>query len=485
MDIAWFISVVFTSLALSALLVLLLLWRYRKELSEHRQTTEAVKQARTELECLQEEITNATSRLTDSRAELATVESRTAELVELEKRATEIREFVETGSASKVALEKEIEERKSEREELDGTLHDLKSDLDLYTRVADFVDFGHFEEPEYLHETAARYTEEIKRTRARQKDMIKSGEAVELPDDIAVDGSSQKGSQILAGQAKMLLKAFDIECDLLIGKTTPSNFSRTLERIEKIADALEKMALSLMCGFTTDYVELKYEECRLVYEYKLKKAAEDEEQRAIREQMREEQKAIREYERALAEAEKEEKLYQRLLEKAKEQLQASSDETRAEFEAKVRLLEEQLQEAREKGERAQSLAEQTRRGHVYVISNIGSFGDDVFKIGLTRRLDPMERVKELGDASVPFPFDVHAIIYSEDAPALEASLHKKFDGVRLNAVNRRKEFFRVSLSEIKFTVEDLYGDDADFKTTVLAEQYYETLRLQGGEAQAA
>ena len=124
------------------------------------------------------------------------------------------------------------------------------------------------------------------------------------------------------------------------------------------------------------------------------------------------------------------------------------------------------------------MAEQTRKGHVYIISNIGSFGDDVYKIGLTRRLEPLDRVKELGDASVPFTFDVHAIIYAEDAPALERDLHREFTNSRVNAVNLRKEFFRTDLQSIKEAVERIEGTKAEFKTTISAEQYYETRRLQ-------
>ena len=147
------------------------------------------------------------------------------------------------------------------------------------------------------------------------------------------------------------------------------------------------------------------------------------------------------------------------------------------MEQRIAILEQQLAEAEAKEERAKSMAEQTRKGHVYVISNIGSFGEDVYKIGLTRRLEPMDRVKELGDASVPFPFDVHAMIYTDDAPALETALHREFHSQRVNAVNIRKEFFSVDLEEIKDAVEKIAGVDAEFKMTALAEDYYESLRL--------
>lgn len=124
------------------------------------------------------------------------------------------------------------------------------------------------------------------------------------------------------------------------------------------------------------------------------------------------------------------------------------------------------------------MAEQTRKGHVYIISNVGSFGEGIYKIGLTRRLEPLDRVKELGDASVPFLFDVHAIIYAEDAPNLESALHREFDRVRVNAVNKRKEFFRTDLLSIKEAVARIAGVEADFQMTIAADEYYESRRLQ-------
>ncbi|WP_036828944.1 GIY-YIG nuclease family protein, partial [Photobacterium sanctipauli] len=231
-------------------------------------------------------------------------------------------------------------------------------------------------------------------------------------------------------------------------------------------------------GFNIDYIDLKFEECKLQFQYTLKKQEEAAEQKLIKEQIREEQRAIKEYEKAIAEAEKEEKLYRQMLDKAREELSMATDADRLAMEQKIASLELQLKDAEAKEERAKSMAEQTRKGHVYVISNIGSFGEDVYKIGLTRRLEPMDRVKELGDASVPFPFDVHAMIYVDDAPSLEAALHREFHAQRVNSVNLRKEFFEVDLESIREAVEKIAGVDAEFKMTALAEDYYESLRLQ-------
>lgn len=357
-------------------------------------------------------------------------------------------------------------------------LHELMSKLDLYSRIEEFIDNGFFEIPDYLYETSERFSLQIAKVRGEQKELISSGKAITYPQTVQITADKTRDKKILDGQIRLMLSAFNIECDLLMGKINPSSYVRTLERIEKLANALEKSAASLHCGFNIKYVELKFEECTLQYQFSLKRQEEQEEQRLIREQIREEQKALREYEAAIAQTEKEEKIYKDLLLRAREELGRASLEEKAMAEQRIFDLERQLQDAEFRNERAKSMAEQTRKGHVYVISNIGSFGENIYKIGLTRRLDPMDRVKELGDASVPFTFDVHAMIYVEDAPALEAALHREFSRYRVNAVNFRKEFFRVSLDAIRRAVENIAGVDAEFKITALAEQFYESKRLQ-------
>jgi Meiotically up-regulated gene 113 len=147
---------------------------------------------------------------------------------------------------------------------------------------------------------------------------------------------------------------------------------------------------------------------------------------------------------------------------------------------KISELERELEEAQLKKERALSMAQQTKRGHVYIISNIGSFGENVFKIGMTRRLEPMDRIRELGDASVPFRFDVHALIYSDEARTLEYELHKAFSEKALNLFNFRKEFFNVTLEEIESKIKEL-GFSAEFTSEPEAMEYKETLAIKNKE----
>ncbi len=470
-----FIAVLLISVVLTYILTG---WRANKKISEHETLSQAVEKVRNDLRDTQGQLKTA-------KEELSKALEETVALRELKNSADNIAAQLQADTDAHNAIKGQYADACDELEKKKVELQEVMSKLDLYSRLDEFVEYGHFEVPEYLHDTSERFSVEIKRVRDLQKGLIKDRNAITYPasSPFAIDSSQEK--RILDGQVKLLLAAFNIESDLLIGKVSPSNFNRTMERIVKLANSLEKSAATLHCGFNQQYIDYKFQECELQYQFKLKKQEEQEEQRLVREQIREEQKAIKEYERAVAEAEKEERMYRELLEKARKQLELATEEERIAAEQRIADLELQLSEAEAKEQRAKSMAEQTRRGHVYVISNVGSFGENVYKIGLTRRLEPLDRVKELGDASVPFPFDVHAMIYVDDAPTLETELHREFTQRRVNAVNLRKEFFRVDLQSIKAAVEKIAGGDADFKMTIAAEEFYETKRLQGDDVSAA
>jgi hypothetical protein len=441
------------------------------KLDKYKNLDEALGQTQEKLALVRNELDVETKELDRVRIE-------TVELQELKKNEKQLLENVQLHTSAISKLEVDEEKLVLSISKLGAKQEELMGMLDLYSRLDEYTSCGHFEMPDYLYETSVRFVEEIKDVRVQQKEMIKEKEAVTYPDTTIISNDKSFNKKILDGQVKLMLTAFNTECDFLIGKVSPSSFGRTLERIEKLANTLEKSAATLECGFDISYVELKFEECKLQYQYTLKKQEEVAEQKLIKEQIREEQRAIKEYERAIAEAEKEEKMYRDLLDIARKELSGASENERAVAELRIAQLELQLLEAEAKESRAKSMAEQTRKGHVYVISNIGSFGEDVYKIGMTRRLEPMDRVKELGDASVPFPFDVHAMIYAEDAPALETALHRKFTSLRVNAVNLRKEFFQVDLDSIKEAVDNIDDMEVEFKMTALAEDYYESLRLQ-------
>jgi predicted RNase H-like nuclease (RuvC/YqgF family) len=448
-----------------------------KKVGQYKSIDEALKKAKEEHETLKKANESLQQTNEIAKQALSKINAETADLQALKGQDDSLKVSILEQQQSLDAAQNTLNELNANIEKSEQDLNELMGGIDLYSRLDEYTAHGHFEMPQYLYGTSTRYSEEIKDIRQQQKDMIKAKTAVTFPETTVISNDKSLNKKILNGQVKLMLTAFNIECDMLIGKVSPSSFGRTLERIEKLANNLEKSAATMECGFDIDYIELKFEECKLQYQYTLKKQEEIAEQKLIKEQIREEQRAIKEFEKAIAEAEKEEKMYRNLLDKAQQELAQANEQERSEMEQRIAILELQLAEAEAKEERAKSMAEQTRKGHVYVISNIGSFGEDVYKIGLTRRLEPMDRVKELGDASVPFPFDVHAMIYTDDAPALETALHREFHSQRVNAVNIRKEFFSVDLEEIKDAVEKIAGVDAQFKMTALAEDYYESLRL--------
>ena len=272
--------------------------------------------------------------------------------------------------------------------------------------------------------------------------------------------------------------AFNGKVDSILSKIRKDNYG-TLER--KIKDAYELVNYNgrafRNAVITPEYLAARLEELKWGVVAQELKAQAQEEQRRLREQIREEERARREYEKAMKDAAKEEEMLRKAMEKAQKQIETATEAKRAEYEAKMEELKQKLTEAEERNQRALSMAQQTKRGNVYVISNIGSFGENIYKVGMTRRLDPLERVKELSDASVPFPFDVHAVIESEDAPALETALHKALSLMQVNKVNPRKEFFRVPITEVKAMVENM-GCKASWTMDAAAAEYRETLAIE-------
>lgn len=351
----------------------------------------------------------------------------------------------------------------------------LKKEISIYESNLDLIEFGIYE-PVYDFEKSDDYRQAQKQVIEKQKQLIKNETAATCSVNWTVDGSVTKGKANTKKFIKLVLRAFNGECDALISKVKWNNVNQMKERITKSFEAINKLGENSAVIIEHEYLDLKIEELLLEYEFQAKRQQEKEELRAIQEELREEERARREYEQAQKEAEKEENNYQKALEKAQKEFEQSTGEKHQKLLEQIQKLELELQEAHERKERAISMAQQTRRGHVYIISNIGSFGENVYKIGLTRRLEPTDRVKELGDASVPFQFDIHAMIFSDDAPTLENELHKTFTDKKVNMLNYRKEFFNVTLDEIETKVKEL-NIDADFIKTPEAMEYRETMAI--------
>jgi hypothetical protein len=359
-----------------------------------------------------------------------------------------------------------------------------RSELRSVEEALEIQSFG-FYRPKYGFESSAQYTARLKGIRDEQQRLIKDDLAAPCDAKWTVGGSAAEGKKMVRQQAKLMLRAFNGECDAAIVKVRYDNVVTMERRLEKAYDDINKLGEVQRVFISRRYLDLKLAELHLVHEQREKVEEEKQEQKRIRDQMREEQKVQAEIERAKAEAEKEQAAVAAALEKARAELaaEAAAEKARAELaaeaatnkqheklEALVSRLENELKDALDRKAKAIARAQLTRSGHVYVLSNVGSFGEGVYKIGLTRRLDPYERVEELGDASVPFPFDVHAVIFAEDAPGLETKLHQAFTFRRVNLVNLRKEYFRVSLEEIQEEVKKHHGF-VSFTLMAEAEEY--------------
>lgn len=332
--------------------------------------------------------------------------------------------------------------------------------------------------PHFEFTRADEYKSRLLEIRAKQKDMIKAKTAIYGATTWTVSGSVAKGKKMVSDMQKLLLRAFNAECDDIVEHVTYSNIETSEKRVTSSRDAISKFGDIMGIGISTEYYRLKLDELHLALEWQIKKQDEKEAQKAARAEMREAAKLAKELEAARLKLEKEQTHYQNALKKITVQLAAANDEDRSAIEAKKAELEQQLEKIDAEFKDVDYREANQRAGYVYIISNIGAFGEDVYKIGMTRRLDPMDRVDELGDASVPFDFDVHAMIFSNDAPALEAALHSAFADRKLNFVNQRREFFHVTLDEIKRVVKENFDQSVEFVDVAPAEQYRESLLMR-------
>lgn len=338
--------------------------------------------------------------------------------------------------------------------------------------------FG-FYKPRYAFANSTGYKDELDNVRKKQKDMIKTGTAALGNDSWTVNGNAAKGKKMVKDMQKLLIRAFNSECDDCVEHVKFNNIESMEKRITSAKDAISKLGAIMGISISRSYYDLKIQELHLAHEYQQKKQEEKEYLKQLRAEERERAKLEKEIETERKKITKEQTHYSNALQKILKQIEiASTPDEMSALEDKKAEIETHLKELNDSLETIDYREANQRAGYVYIISNIGSFGEGVYKIGMTRRLDPMDRVDELGDASVPFDFDVHALIFSDDAPALEAALHHAFEDRKLNMINTRREFFRVSLEEIKDVVLRNYDKTVEFIEIPPAEQYRETLVLQ-------
>ena len=425
--------------------------------------------------------------LTQVRERFRGVTDADAEAERVRRAAAEQRQLI-AGDALRAAAEAEARAKKAlkamtnaEKDvaDLATDAGRLRREVNLLSEQAHLHDFGVYE-PRYQFPESADYKAKLDEVRKAQTTAIKNGAASHAPTNVTVDGSVAKGKRMIGDRLKLMFRAFNGECDAAVARVRYNNVEVMERRMEQALTRINKLSVTTGCAIEPMYLRLKLSELHLTHEFHEKREAEREEQRQIREQMREEMKAKKEMEQAQRTAEKEEARYEKALAKARAEVAEVAGAKQDKLRGEIEELERRLAEAHANKERAISRAQMTRAGHVYVISNVGSFGDDVYKIGMTRRLDPLDRVRELGDASVPFRFDVHAIIYSDDAPGLEAELHRQFHDHRVNRVNHRKEFFQVPLDDVARVVRENHGE-IEFTLAAEAEEYRKTVALANSE----
>ena len=323
-----------------------------------------------------------------------------------------------------------------------------------------------------------KYKNKLEVIREKQKFLLKNNIAANFSENWTLDGSLTKGKKMVKDNVKQILRSFNNECDNVIDKVKFNNIDSMRNRIIKSFEQLNKLNEINKISIKVDYLNLKLDELALAYEYQLKKQEEKEEQKRIREELREQQKVERELEEARKNTIKDKQHYEKAINELKQRLELTDNlEEKQNLTSKMNLLEVELDNINSKLADIDYRQKNQKAGYVYIISNIGAFGENIYKIGMTRRLEPEERIHELSDASVPFNFDIHAMIFSEDAPALENALHKAFEDKKVNMMNSRKEFFNVTLDEIKNVVKNNFDKSVDFIDIAPAEQYRETQRM--------
>lgn len=376
-----------------------------------------------------------------------------------------------------LSIKKEIEQGECELNEAKDELKEILKEIDSYSEAITVKDVGLYSF-KYKFASSDIYKDKLGKIKDKQKKLIVNGEATVCSEEWAVNGSSIKGGLFVKRMSDLILRCFNNECDVLIDSVKYNKIDIYKERILKIFNSLNRINSYNHISISDSYLKLKTEELILAYEYDLKKHQEKEDRRIERERAREEEKLMKEIEERRKDVEKELKHYNRQIE------QIAIMEGKAPMEEMQHIVERKnfingrIDELKREIDEMDYREANKKAGYVYVISNIGSFGENVYKIGMTRRLEPTDRIDELSSASVPFKFDIHAMIFCEDAPKLEAELHRAFEEYKVNAVNSRKEFFKVDLGKIKEAVRNNYDRTVEFIDSPYSMQYLETMRIK-------
>ena len=361
------------------------------------------------------------------------IEIKKIELAKLEQQIKKGKEVI--------SLDTELTQKRNELARLNEEIAVANGNLNLQ-------EFGFFER-QYSFSDSTKYKDKLDSLRIQQKSMIKNGTAGRIITPMLLDNSKSKGKAMQNQLIKAALRGFNGEADALLVKVSVVNVDNKIKALRKVFEQLNKMYSRNLIEITYPYLDLKIEELRLAAEYELQKQEEKELLREQREKEREDKKLQAEIKAKRKQLEKDRDHFKNMVAKVTELLKEAKNDEVDELRRQLAEYQDKLSELDEIEEDIDYREGHATAGYVYVISNIGSFGEDVYKIGVTRRLEPLERIRELSSASVPFQFDVHALIFSEEAFALETELHNQLANYKVNKVNGRKEYFRVPFDGIR------------------------------------
>lgn len=399
------------------------------------------------------------------------------ELNNLKKRSFSLKELsiVELESKEKELTENvKILELKSKN--IVDEINKLTQELNLIRDDANYDDVSLYI-PQYNFINSEEYKNKYLEIHELQKSSIRNETAYWYSKNYTFNNSKQKGVAMLKKASKLLIRAFNTECEAAITKIKYSNVDSIKNRITKSFNAINNSVYKDLCGITKYYLDLKLQEVNIAFEYELNKEKEKELLREQKNKEREEKLLHKEVENKLKILNKELTHFETAKDEIQIKLANSSETEKASLNKTLIELQEKIDSLNKEKEDLDFRLEHSSAGYVYVISNVGSFGENIVKIGVTRRLEPLDRINELSSASVPFKFDVHALIFSYDAYGLEKELHEKFSDNRINKINMRKEFFNINITELKSYLTKYKDLTFDFVETPIAEEYIQTLKL--------
>lgn len=368
---------------------------------------------------------------------------------------------------TKEKLIEEIKKLKQDKSELEQNI----SGIEIIADVTPFPQTFEFSSSE-------SYMAKLKNIKNAEKQLISSGEACTVICDFTLNGKKSEGNSLITKIKKLMLLALNIQSDIFVKDVTYTNYETKKKQLIKAYESINNLSYQNMVMINSSYLDLKLQELEVAYLYKAKKEEEKEILREEREKQREEAQARMEIQAKQKTIDLEVYKLKTAKDKLNSKIMSAKDDEINLLREQLAELEEKIAEFEDDKKELDYRLENTGAGYVYIISNIGSFGERVFKIGVTRRLDPYERIAELSSASVPFRFDVHAMIFSYDAYTLETELHNHFSENKVNKVNPRKEFFNVNLNEIKKILDEHKELTFDYIEVPPASEYRETLRIQ-------